>query len=156
MESKQGSLVSLGGRAVTLVALVALVLVLRASARAESGGINPWTAPAESRELSNVSVDRAASVAQGKELFQTRCKLCHGPLGRGDGPTGKFLQPKPTDLTSSVVTSQTDGEIFWKISEGNPPMPAHKEILSEEQRWSLVDLIRSLSTGIAAAGEPSR
>ena len=52
--------------------------------------------------------------------------------------------PKPADWTSSKVAAETDGELFWKISNGRGAMPPWKH-LPEDQRWSLVNYIRSLS-----------
>ena len=40
---------------------------------------------------------------------------------------------------------QTDGAIFWKLTEGKTPMPAWGETLSEEQRWSVVNYVRTLA-----------
>ena len=47
------------------------------------------------------------------------------------------------------MTRMTDGELFWKISEGHRPMPAFKNKLSEEERWQLVDYIRTFSQPLA-------
>lgn len=39
---------------------------------------------------------------QGKEVFDTRCVLCHGKYGEGDGRMAKILKdPPPFDLTAS-------------------------------------------------------
>lgn len=38
-------------------------------------------------------------VAHGQQLYQQYCVSCHGPGGKGDGPAGAKLDPKPTDLT---------------------------------------------------------
>jgi mono/diheme cytochrome c family protein len=35
--------------------------------------------------------------------------------------------------------------LFYKISEGNSPMPPYKASLTEAQRWDLVDYIRTLA-----------
>jgi mono/diheme cytochrome c family protein len=43
------------------------------------------------------------------------------------------------------MSKLTDGELFWKISEGHRPMPAFQGKLSEEERWQLVDYIRTFS-----------
>jgi mono/diheme cytochrome c family protein len=42
------------------------------------------------------------------------------------------------------MRATTDGEIFWKISNGRGPMPAWAQI-PEKDRWGLVDYIRTLS-----------
>jgi mono/diheme cytochrome c family protein len=40
--------------------------------------------------------------------------------------------------------SETDGALFWKMSEGRGVMPAWKDILSETERWQLVNYLRKL------------
>jgi len=64
---------------------------------------------------------------------------------KGDGVASAGLSKPPADHTSPPVQQQTDGAIFWKISEGNTPMPGYKKGLSETQIWQLVDYIRTLS-----------
>jgi mono/diheme cytochrome c family protein len=53
------------------------------------------------------------------------------------------LNPKPADWTSAKVQSESDGEIFWKISNGRGAMPPWKH-LAENDRWALIRYIRSL------------
>jgi len=72
------------------------------------------------------------------------CAICHGKKGKGDGVAGMALKPRPADFTKDVIQKQTDGAIYWKLTEGKAPMAAYKETLSEEQRWQLVNFIRSL------------
>jgi len=105
-------------------------------------GEPPWTAPAADREKPN-PVPRAAGVPEGKKLFETNCSMCHGLTGKGDGPVGAALTPKPEDLTSQAVRGQTDGALFWKISTGRGAMPSW-QTLPETDRWSIVAFIRSL------------
>ena len=54
-----------------------------------------------------------------------------------------MLPTKPADWTSDKVQKQTDGEIFWKLSNGRGAMPPWKS-LPEKERWELVSYIRSL------------
>jgi mono/diheme cytochrome c family protein len=105
-------------------------------------GEPPWAAPAAEREKKS-PVSRASGVPEGKKLFETNCVMCHGPSGKGDGPVGAALTPKPEDLTSQAVRGQTDGALFWKISTGRGAMPSW-QTLPEKDRWSVVAFIRSL------------
>jgi mono/diheme cytochrome c family protein len=120
------------------IALVMLVLGFVAVAAAAE-----WKAPASAKALKN-PVERAAGLKAGKSLFDTDCAMCHGKTGKGDGPAGAALNPKPENLAGKEVQRQTDGELFWKISEGRGAMPAWKS-LAEKDRWSLVRYIRSLA-----------
>jgi mono/diheme cytochrome c family protein len=45
---------------------------------------------------------------------------------------------------------QSDGAIFWKMSEGNTPMPAFQETFTEEQRWQVVHYVRTLAPAVNA------
>jgi len=85
-----------------------------------------------------------ASVQSGKKLYRSRCAVCHGKTGLGDGPGGKALVPQPKSLKAPIVQNQTDGEIFWKISKGRNDMIKWEPILTEQQRWDLVNFIRTM------------
>lgn len=102
-----------------------------------------WKAPAEAKATRN-PVARAAGLTDGKAGFVANCALCHGSAGNGDGPAGSALNPKPKRLADKAVQAQTDGELFWKISEGRGAMPPWKH-LPENVRWSLVHYMRSLA-----------
>lgn len=103
-----------------------------------------WVAPKEADQLKNAFVGKEDAIKKGKKLYAQNCTICHGNKGKGDGMAGAALKPKPANFTLESVQSQTDGAIFWKMSEGRSPMAAYKGILSEEQRWQLVAYIRTL------------
>ena len=103
-----------------------------------------WIAPASANKLKNPLNDIAKARREGKSIFNTQCFTCHGTNGKGDGPAAMSLNPKPANLTSNKIQKQSDGAIFWKITNGNSPMPSFKYALSENQRWELVDYIRQL------------
>ena len=96
-------------------------------------------------------------VAEGAQLFARNCVFCHGELGQGDGPvlqTMKDVYGYGTDarpytitpiLTDDFVTNQSDVAIFGWITNGVTVMPPFNKLLSVEERWLLVNYIRSLS-----------
>jgi mono/diheme cytochrome c family protein len=114
-----------------------------------------WVAPPEADKLSNPIASDAISIATGKALFTSICFVCHGKGGKGDGINAPSLERQPADLTSGGVQKQSDGALFWKISEGNPPMLTFKDVLSEEQRWQLVNFIRTLAADNSTADKPA-
>ncbi len=92
-------------------------------------------------------VPRASgSVANGAAIFGERCLCCHGPKGRGDGPVSKVF-PQATDLTSSTVRARTDGYLFGTITFGGRAMPPYPEGLTREERWDVVNFVRTLQAG---------
>jgi mono/diheme cytochrome c family protein len=105
---------------------------------------NNWAVPSDANNLANPLKDIVKATRQGKGIFQEQCFTCHGNYGKGNGPVAVSLNPKPADLTSSKVQSQSDGAIFWEITNGKSPMPAFKNALTRDQRWALVTYIRSL------------
>src|SRR5712691_4186284 len=106
-------------------------------------GSEHWMAPQEASASGNPVAADAGSIASGKKLFETNCVVCHGPAGRGDGPAGAALNPKPADLTE-MAGEHSDGDFAWKIANGRGPMPAWKSVLQENQIWDLVNYIQTL------------
>jgi mono/diheme cytochrome c family protein len=109
------------------------------------GQQTPWVAPKSSDNNKNPISGNNSKMAETKTLYITNCGPCHGDKGKGDGPAAPGLNPKPADHTSAAVQDETDGVIFWKLSEGRSPMPGYKKIFSDEQRWELVNFIRTLA-----------
>ena len=128
---------SLGGR-ISVLALAA-TLIATGGALAQT----PWVAPATEKAKKNPLPSDPKGVEQGEKIAKINCASCHGAKGKGDGAAAIALNPKPADWTSDRVQSESDGELFWKISNGRGPMPPWKH-LSENDRWAIVLYIRSL------------
>jgi copper transport protein len=95
----------------------------------------------------------AASLAEGRQLYEQQgCVDCHGVSGRGDGPLGRTLRPRPADFRIHMAAGHTDGELFDWISNGVPgtAMPPYADRLTEEQRWHLINFIRGFGEGESA------
>ncbi|MBI3615156.1 MAG: c-type cytochrome [Candidatus Omnitrophica bacterium] len=104
-----------------------------------------WKAPAQAVRKANPLPADEATIKAGKKLYEAECLSCHGRFGRGDGPAARDLERAPGDLTDAKrMDAQTDGELFWKITEGRKPMPTLKKELTEEERWQLVHYVRTL------------
>lgn len=102
-----------------------------------------WKAPQEANNIENPLAGNNNTITDGKELYTKMCVICHGNKGKGDGVAGMSLKPRPTNLTTATVQSQSDGAIYWKITKGRPPMATYESVISEEQRWQLVNYIRT-------------
>lgn len=122
-------------------AVLTLTAALLLSGAALAQG--PWIAPEAEKAKKSPLPPSAKAVADGKKSAQVNCVTCHGASGKGDGAAAAALNPKPADWTSARVQSESDGELFWKISNGRGAMPPWKH-LPESERWSLVQFIRSL------------
>jgi cytochrome c oxidase cbb3-type subunit 3 len=73
--------------------------------------------------------------------WRQQCTTCHGPMGKGDGPTGPMVQAP--DLTRAAWQSKvTDAEIVSTIRAGKNKMP--KFDLPDPVLRALVVRIRSL------------
>ncbi len=104
-----------------------------------------WMAPAWADTLKNPFPDEPLVAAQGEELYSVHCWSCHGEEGYGDGAAGGALGVKPANFHDEQVKKQSDGALFWKVSNGRGNMPPFKEVFSDEQRWQLVVYLRKLS-----------
>lgn len=105
----------------------------------------PWPVPAAAKAQKNPVPSNAESIKEGKSLWNTHCKSCHGAKGLGDGTKASTLKTDPGDFTKPDVQSQTDGELFYRISEGRDDMPSFKKKLPDnDDRWNLVNFIKTL------------
>lgn len=103
-----------------------------------------WIAPKSSNSLVNPLKGDENATLEGKKIYTQVCVICHGLQGKGNGGAGVALNPKPANFLAITVMNETDGAIFWKLTEGKPPMASYKDMLKENQRWQLVNYIRKL------------
>ncbi len=107
--------------------------------------VKAWISPPEADNIINPYQRNTFATAEGKKIYVQICFICHGDKGKGDGLGGLALVPRPADLATLKVQGQTDGAIFWKITEGRPPMASYKTTYSEIQRWQLVNFLRTFN-----------
>jgi len=90
----------------------------------------------------------------GKRLYRTKCAMCHGTKGKGDGMVSRYVFPKPRDFSHGIFkihstptgSLPSDQDIFDTLTRGMPGtvMPSWAN-LSEQQRWQLVSYIKTFS-----------
>ena len=125
---------------VALLALIALSIVLGVTHRGQ------WNIPEDAKLRQNPIHASPQALDAARILYDNHCERCHGKTGRGDGADATKFSTSPRDLTdTSRMRAQSDGELFYKISEGRRPMPEFKTKLTDEQRWQLVLLMRSFA-----------
>lgn len=111
-----------------------------------------WPVPEEAKHLKNPLRASEDALKSAKSIYKEKCANCHGDAGKGDGPDAARYEPGPADFSDAKrMSNVTDGELFYKISEGKKPMPVFKTKLTEEQRWQLVLLIRSLAASASGS-----
>jgi mono/diheme cytochrome c family protein len=103
----------------------------------------------------------ASTIAKGKHVYEANCVQCHGAEGRGDGYGAPFLVPTPRDFTGgqfkfrTTASGQlpTDDDLFRTISRGadGTGMPPWKYLLPDDDRWALVDYVKTFEPRFAAA-----
>lgn len=103
---------------------------------------------AEAPDISQVTNPTPASAdshARGEELYVKFCSKCHGMTGNGAGPSAHGFSTDPRQLwTWYQADKSADPYLFWFITNGRSDMPPWGLILSEDQRWDLVNYIKTL------------
>lgn len=108
--------------------------------------------PAKQAAVTTAVQVTPALLAKGKETYKFNCVPCHGPLGKGDGPSAATLNPKPRDHSNpELMDALTDKRIAETVRMGGamngyPNMPASPHIRGEEL-IALVAHVRSLHRG---------
>jgi len=103
-----------------------------------------WSVPTDQANKTAPVLFTTESIQKGADLFVKNCQSCHGNPARANFVK---MDPSPGDPASEKFQKLTDGEMFYKITNGKGAMPQFKMILGEEDRWDLVAYIRSFHTG---------
>ncbi len=107
----------------------------------------PWDISQEYKEMENPYIGDKSLDRVGRSLYSRHCRSCHGNAGKGDGPRARNLETFPGDFSSAEFQeSHTDGEIYYQSIIGRDEMPNYEsQIEDEEDRWALVNYIRSMA-----------
>jgi len=106
---------------------------------------SPWPVPENARNVKNPIKPSVEGLKAAAQLYHQNCELCHSESGSSSSSAAQNLPQRPAVLSDTkIMKKATDGELFWKITEGRPPMPSYEHQLTETQRWQLVNYIREL------------
>ena len=141
-KSKHNYLDSFYSRNLKFLSISLWILLITNTALSQNPDTSTWFAPESAASIINPHQATLEDIKAGKKIFEKVCWNCHGTDGKGNGPSAVDIKTKPADLTSTKVQKQTDGAIFWKITNGRSDMSAYGELLSSKQRWLLVCYIR--------------
>ncbi len=126
-----------------MMVMVAIATMFFISASAQTG----WTVPDKYKTMKNPTAASKENIANGKDLYAKDCKSCHGAAWLGDGPKAATLGVPCGDFSTSKFQSQSDGELFFKISEGKGKMPSFKKTIPDDNdRWNIVQYMRSFKS----------
>jgi mono/diheme cytochrome c family protein len=139
-------------RSILLVPIIFAIVVCAGAAYlyTQSGG----RIPAAVKNMPNPVATSSDAVGAGMMIYMDHCQNCHGESGDGKGKKAAELSIAPADFTdASRMGRQTDGELFWQITQGHLPMPAFKDKLTDEECWQVVTFIRTFANK-PGAGAP--
>lgn len=123
-------------------------VALLASLAVVCSGCGGWNVPPGAKQLKNPVPANSATLNAARALYRNDCAKCHGINGDGKRPPGSMYSynVQPANFTNArLMDAMSDGEIFWKITNGRKPMPSFKNRLTDEQRWQLVNLLRTFA-----------
>lgn len=133
------------------LAAIAALSVMVCDGQTEKKTVDPtWVVPDKAAQQKNPLATKPEAAAGGRKMFTRMCASCHG-----DGSHGQ--KNNAPDLRTEPVQQETDGSLFWRISNGNSRkgMPSFSG-LPEAQRWQLVLYVRSLASEPQPKGDTIR
>ncbi len=106
----------------------------------------PWTVPEEAKQVKNPVDPSDAALQAIRPIYLDKCASCHGDSGKGDGHDSSLYDPTPSNFADAKqMHGVSDGELFYKMTQGHKPMPSFRKRLTEQQRWQMVLLLRSFA-----------
>lgn len=101
-----------------------------------------WPVPDDKSNVENQSDYNLENIKKGKALYIKNCKSCHGDAGKNNALP---LVPPPPDVASEIMHANTEGGLYYKITAGKGGMPQFETVLSEDERWKIVNYIMNYS-----------
>lgn len=112
--------------------------------------------PAEEAKRENPVKPTESSLAEGRKLYRYQCAMCHGEKGDGKSELGEAMKLEMKDYTSpDALKDLTDGSLNYIIEKGKGQMPSQEGRMSANQKWNMINYIRSLAKKSAEAPKPA-
>ena len=103
--------------------------------------------------LKNPFDSSAAVLADGKVLYETYCKHCHGSKGEGDGKVAQGVTVDGVqkgqvagvaNLRGDALKNISEGHIFHVITMGKGLMGSHGGQINPDERWKIAKYVKTL------------
>jgi mono/diheme cytochrome c family protein len=122
------------------------------AARAAAALLLPFALGCPERpERTPLGAAGAAELEEARSVFASRCAICHGERGEGDGPAGAGLKPQPTNFRDPSWQAQvSDEHIEQVIALGgaavgkSPAMPPNPDLAKRPVVSQLRALTRTM------------
>src|SRR5690242_17974688 len=139
----------MGSKVLTGIIITFASLVCLGIAQTAKPPGDKWEAPADAAAKPNPEAKNPDAPVAGRKLYMRTCVGCHEEDGSGKD-TGA------ANLRSPEVQAQSDGALFWKVSNGNTAagMPSFAS-LPETDRWDVVTFLRTLKDANGTGAEGS-
>lgn len=108
----------------------------------------------------SLTQERAYVPAVASHLYAVNCAVCHGTGGLGDGPVATFLTSASLTRDGTAYAAPPDlhvsrdrldkNALFGIVSSGINVMPRFELLLSEEDRWDIVNYVFDTETGLGS------
>lgn len=100
------------------------------------------------------AIDGGAVLTSGRMLYMRHCSHCHGTSGDGNGPTARYLNPKPRDYRNGVFKftstndmskiSRDDLKRILKYGIPGTYMPSFL-LMTDEEHHAIAEYVRFLA-----------
>jgi len=129
----------------------------------ETGWLDPTDYPVMAREVlppidpRTVLTPNPALMTRGKDVYAKTCATCHGADGKGDGPGGTGLNPKPRNFTDKAAWKNGTRleDVYRTLEEGikGSSMVSYN-YLSKKDRMALAHVVQSLGAFDHGTSDP--